>query len=42
MPSNSAIHTSVVLAYSRTEQNLWQAIDTRNVIGQPQGILMQT
>jgi hypothetical protein len=34
-------HASVVLAYARTEQNLWQAIDTRNLIGQAQGILMQ-
>lgn len=33
-------HASVVLAYTRTEQHLWQAIDTRNVIGQAQGILM--
>jgi AmiR/NasT family two-component response regulator len=30
----------VVLAYARTEQNLWQAIDTRNLIGQAQGMLM--
>ena len=29
-------HASVVLAYARTEQNLWQAIDTRNLIGQAQ------
>ena len=34
-------HASVVLAYARTEQNLWQAIDTRNLIGQAQGMLMQ-
>ena len=34
-------HASVVLAYTRTEQNLWQAIDTRNLIGQAQGMLMQ-
>ena len=34
-------HASVVLAYALTEQNLWQAIDTRNLIGQAQGILMQ-
>jgi hypothetical protein len=34
-------HASVVLAYTRSEQNLWHAIDTRNVIGQAQGILMQ-
>lgn len=36
-----AAHGSVVLAYSRTEQNLWQAIDSRNLIGQAQGILME-
>ncbi|MGS0685835.1 GAF and ANTAR domain-containing protein [Nakamurella sp. GG22] len=36
-----AAHASVVLAYSRTEQNLWQAIDSRNLIGQAQGILME-
>jgi hypothetical protein len=34
-------HASVVLAYARNEQNLWQAIDTRNLIGQAQGMLMQ-
>ncbi|MET0966391.1 MAG: GAF and ANTAR domain-containing protein, partial [Nakamurella sp.] len=36
-----AAHCSVVLAYSRNEQNLWQAIDSRNLIGQAQGILME-
>ena len=36
-----AAHASVILAHSRTEQNLWQAIDTRNLIGQAQGMLMQ-
>lgn len=36
-----AAHASVVLAYSRAEQNLWQAIDSRNLIGQAQGILME-
>ena len=36
-----AAHASVVLAYARVEQNLWQAIDSRNVIGQAQGILME-
>jgi GAF domain-containing protein len=36
-----AAHTSVVLAYARAEQNLWQAIDSRNLIGQAQGILME-
>jgi AmiR/NasT family two-component response regulator len=29
-----------VLAHTRTTQNLWRAIDTRNLIGQAQGILM--
>ena len=36
-----AAHASVVLAYARAEQNLWQAIDSRNLIGQAQGILME-
>ena len=36
-----AAHASVVLAYARTEQNLWRAMDTRNIIGQAQGILME-
>ena len=36
-----AAQASVVLAYARTQQNLWQAIDVRNLIGQAQGILMQ-
>jgi len=36
-----AAQASVVLAYARTQQNLWHAIDTRNLIGQAQGILMQ-
>jgi transcriptional regulator with GAF, ATPase, and Fis domain len=36
-----AAHASVVLAYTRTERNLWRAIDTRNLIGQAQGILME-
>jgi GAF domain-containing protein len=36
-----AAHASVVLAYARAEQNLWRAIDTRNIIGQAQGILME-
>ncbi len=31
----------MVLAHARTEYNLWQAIDSRNVIGRAQGILMQ-
>jgi AmiR/NasT family two-component response regulator len=36
-----AAHASVVLAYARAEQNLWRAIDTRSIIGQAQGILME-
>jgi GAF domain-containing protein len=36
-----AAHASVVLAYTRTERNLWQAIDSRNLIDQAQGMLMQ-
>ncbi len=36
-----AAHASVVVAYTRSEQNLWQAIDSRNLIGQAQGILME-
>jgi len=36
-----AAHASVVLAYTRAEQHLWKAIDTRNLIGQAQGMLMQ-
>ncbi len=36
-----AAHASVVLAYARSEENLWQAIDSRNLIGQAQGILME-
>jgi hypothetical protein len=35
-----AAHTSVVLAYTQTTQQLWRAIDTRNLIGQAQGMLM--
>ncbi len=36
-----AAHASVVLAYARAEKNLWQAIDSRNLIGQAQGILIE-
>ena len=36
-----AAHASVVLAYTLEERNLWQAIDSRNLIGQAQGMLMQ-
>ncbi|MEP6560670.1 MAG: GAF and ANTAR domain-containing protein [Nakamurella sp.] len=35
-----AAHASVVLAYARTERNLWRAIDARNLTGQAQGMLM--
>jgi GAF domain-containing protein len=36
-----AAQASVVLAFARVQQNLWRAIDVRNLIGQAQGILMQ-
>lgn len=36
-----ARHASVALANARQEFNLWQAIDTRKLIGQAQGILME-
>jgi len=36
-----AAQASVVLAYTRNQQNLWRTIDARNLIGQAQGILMQ-
>lgn len=36
-----AAHASVSLARSRSEQNLWKAIDSRHVIGQAQGVLME-
>jgi GAF domain-containing protein len=36
-----AAHVSVVLAHTRKTQDLWRAIDTRNLIGQAQGILME-
>jgi GAF domain-containing protein len=36
-----AAHASVILAHTRAEQNLWQAIDSRNLIGQAQGMIMQ-
>lgn len=36
-----AAHASVVLAYNKTNQNLWEAIDSRNLIGQAQGMLME-
>jgi GAF domain-containing protein len=35
-----AAHASVVLAHAMLQRNLWRAIETRNLIGQAQGILM--
>ena len=35
-----AAHASVVLAHAHTTQNLWRGMDTRNLIGQAQGMLM--
>jgi hypothetical protein len=35
-----AAHSSVILDHTRTTQDLWRAIDSRNLIGQAQGILM--
>jgi len=35
-----AAHVSAAVAHIRLEQNLWQTIQTRNVIGQAQGMLM--
>jgi GAF domain-containing protein len=36
-----AAQASVVVAYTRTRENLWRMVDARNLIGQAQGILMQ-
>ncbi len=36
-----AAQASVVLAYTSSEQRLWQAIEQQNMVGQAQGILMQ-
>jgi GAF domain-containing protein len=36
-----AAHASVALARFRIDQNLWSAVDARNLIGQAQGILME-
>ncbi len=36
-----AAHASVSLARSRNEQNLWRAVDSRHLIGQAQGVLME-
>jgi GAF domain-containing protein len=35
-----AAHVSAAVAQARVEQNLWQAIQARNLIGQAQGMLM--
>lgn len=36
-----AAHASVGLARSRSERNLWAAIDSRHLIGQAQGVLIE-
>jgi len=36
-----AAQASVVVAYTRTQEHLWRTIDSRNLIGQAQGMLMQ-
>jgi GAF domain-containing protein len=36
-----AAHASVALARVRSERDLWRAIDSRHLIGQAQGILME-
>jgi GAF domain-containing protein len=36
-----AAQASVVVAYGRDQDNLWRAIDARNLIGQAQGMLME-
>ena len=36
-----ARHASIALASARHEESLWQAIDSRKLIGQAQGILME-
>lgn len=36
-----AAHASVGLARSRSEQDLWRAVDARHAVGQAQGILME-
>ena len=36
-----AAHASVALAKVRSERDLWRAIDSRHLIGQAQGILME-
>jgi GAF domain-containing protein len=36
-----AAHASVALAKIRSERDLWRAIDSRHLIGQAQGVLME-
>ena len=36
-----AAHASVALARVRAEQDLWKAVDSRHLIGQAQGVLME-
>ena len=36
-----AAHASVALAKVRSERDLWRAIDSRHLIGQAQGMLME-
>jgi len=36
-----AAHASVALAKLRSERDLWRAIDSRHLIGQAQGMLME-
>jgi GAF domain-containing protein len=36
-----AAHASVALAKLRSERDLWRAIDSRHLIGQAQGVLME-
>lgn len=36
-----ARHAAVAIAAARKEENLWRAVDARNLIGQAQGILME-
>ena len=36
-----AAQASVIVAFTRTSQELWRTLDSRNLIGQAQGMLMQ-
>ena len=36
-----ARHAAVAIATARKQENLWQAVDARKIIGQAQGILME-